>query len=841
MVMQVTAQTPAGSSYDSVVLKLFVCTGVTETGGAVKTGQLAFVTPPEFTLTPAGNGSLVLAAISNVASGTETWTPAANNATSNTGGPTLHSAGWWYGHYTGTTATGTPITLGCTETTNNFFVYGGIELLASGSPAIDASTPAPVTGGVTFATSPQFSPPGSAVLVAVVLCNGGSAQTFSVVDSSGLGLTWTQRSVQSVAFDGSAAIFTATLPSVIPPSPITQSASGQASPGPLTVTYPSNLTAGSKMLAYVQASDPVAANYPGVTVADSHGNSFTLLAQALSQDFTGHNTRLTVWGLDTPTADAGTAQAITATLTGSGSQYATMLIQEVPNLLAGNAPAIAVAAPTDGVPVNITGDAGGPGLTTGSPPYSSSAAGEFLVSVYCDDGAFKTAGGCTWTAPITWNYDAASTNSSAGGDLAVGYKKSTGGAETGSWTVTVPTMTGTDWAVIMVAFQPKTAQPSPSVTTTALPLARASSAYTATLQGSGGTAPYAWSISSGSLPVWATLNSVTGVISGTAPAGAGSTSFTVKITDGAAATATQAMTITVLTIAHTATANQDNYVTASQSPLITGNVPGVNASTPYTNPNAFNPQVGQSQTLVTYTATNTLFTETVSNSSGSVTAYPSLGFYYSQAVPITDYPYLVSGWDALMDWSTLEYGSGIIASMAYDLWFVADQSSEVMIHPYLQSRGSGPCVTGPVIFGGYTVTTGAGPVYIPPQYWRLSFSAGASTSYWIKVNASGVPEWPGLSSGTVDVLAMLKYLVNPLGIWAAGKLPSFIGFGFGYEVCSTQGLAKNFSVNNFFWYGPAPSTLPLTAFPQDLDETGVFTETSAPQGPPLGSGYIRQN
>lgn len=808
--MLVTAQTPAADSYDSVVLKLFVLTGVTETGGTADAGPIHFSTPPTWSFTPAASGSLILESLSNVASGVEAWTPAANNATTTSGGPTLHSAGWWYGHYTGTVTGGTPVTLGCTETTNNFFTRLALELKASGSPAIDASSPAAVTGSITFATTAQFTPPGDAVLVAMVQCNGGTVQTFSIVDSSGLGLTWTQRAIYSSAFNGSGVIFTTTLPHVIPPPPITQSASGQAAPGPLTVTFPSLLTAGSKMLAYVQASCPTAGNYPGVTVADSHGNPFRQVPgmDVLSQDFTGKNTHLSVWALDTPAADAGTAQAITATITGDAGRYATMLIQEVPNLLAGTAPANAVAAPTDGVPVNISGDAGGPGLNTGSPPYSSTAAGEFLVSAYCDDGAFQSAGGCTWVAPIGWNYDTASVNSSAGGDLAVGWKASSGAAETGAWTVTVPTLTGTDWAVSSVAFQKKTAQPTPVITTAGLKAARVSTAYSFTLDASGGTAPYAWSATG--LPVWASLDTVNGIISGTAPASGSSTGVTIQVTDGASQVTSKLLTLTVLPVLHVATANQDNYVMSGPSPLITGGTGGVNSPNgfPYTNPNAFNPQAGQSQSMTTYLATNTLFTETVSNSGGSVTSYPSLGFYYSEAVPITSYDYLVSGWDALMDWSTLEYGSGIIASCAYDLWFVAPQSSEVMIHGYLQSRGSGPWVTDPVVFGGYSIATAQGPVYVPPQYWRLSFANGASTSYWIKVNASGVPEWPGLPVGTVDVLAMLKYLVSPLGIWSEGKLPSFIGFGFGFEVCSTQGAAHNFSVNNFFWYGSGSGASP---------------------------------
>ena len=811
--MQVTAQVPAGTAYGNVVLKVYVCTGVTETGGAVVTRAISFTTPPEFSLTPAHSGSLVVAALSNVANGTETWTPAANNTTDDTGTTAVHPAGYWYGHYTGTVTGGTPVTLGCTETTNNFFAAAGFELPASGSPAIDASTPAAVSGSTVLVTSGRFTPIANSVLVAVVLGNPGtSGQTVSVIDNSGLGLTWTQRGLYTAAFSGTAAVFTATLPGSIPASHLLQSASAQgqavnpAASVNVTATYPSNLTAGSKMVAYVQASDPAVGVYPAVTVADANSVPFELIAQSLDQDFVGHNTRLSVWALDTTAADAGTKPAITATLTGTASDggiYGTLLIQE----LSGQLPARG-SSPLDGIPVNFapTGGSGG-NFSSGSPPYSSSAANEYLISAYCDDGAFQTAGGCTWTAPPLMQSDVNSVNSSAGGDLAVSAMNSTGGLETGSYAVTVP-VAGTNWCQITAAFQPSGA--ALAVNTVVLLPARASKAYSFQLAASGGSGPYAWSVSAGSLPVWASLDAVTGIISGTAPAGAGSATFTVKATDRASATATKPVTLTVITAADTTTSHQHNYVTPSQSAQITGNRPGINAATPYTNPNMFNPVAGATLTMNSYTASNWDFAGDYSNSSGSVVAYPSTGFYYSQNIDITDYPYLVSGWNANMDWSALEYGSGIIASMAYDLWFTADQSSEVMIHPFLQSRGSGPWVTGPVVFGGYPVNVpGVGNIFIPPQYWRLSFSAGASTSYWIKVNASGVPEWPGLPVGVVDVLAMLKYLVNPLGIWPGGRLPSWIGFGFGFEVCSTQGVSHDFSINDFFWYGPTLTDPPL--------------------------------
>jgi large repetitive protein len=70
-------------------------------------------------------------------------------------------------------------------------------------------------------------------------------------------------------------------------------------------------------------------------------------------------------------------------------------------------------------------------------------------------------------------------------------------------------------------------------------------AYTDTLTATGGTLPYTWSVSAGTLPAGITLNASTGVLSGTPTAG-GTSNFTVKVTDATGLTATQATSITIL-------------------------------------------------------------------------------------------------------------------------------------------------------------------------------------------------------------------------------------------------------------------------------------------------------
>ena len=78
-----------------------------------------------------------------------------------------------------------------------------------------------------------------------------------------------------------------------------------------------------------------------------------------------------------------------------------------------------------------------------------------------------------------------------------------------------------------------------------LPAGTVSTAYSTPLSASGGTAPYTWSITSGSLPSGLSLSG-TGTISGM-PTAAGSSTFTLQVTDSASApaSATASLTITI--------------------------------------------------------------------------------------------------------------------------------------------------------------------------------------------------------------------------------------------------------------------------------------------------------
>ncbi len=91
-----------------------------------------------------------------------------------------------------------------------------------------------------------------------------------------------------------------------------------------------------------------------------------------------------------------------------------------------------------------------------------------------------------------------------------------------------------------------------TITTTTLSEGTVGTPYSQTINVSGGVSPYTFSISSGTLPSWASLNTGTGRITGTPTSSeTGPTTFTVEVTDSDSHTATQQYTLTVYSVSGT--------------------------------------------------------------------------------------------------------------------------------------------------------------------------------------------------------------------------------------------------------------------------------------------------
>ena len=138
-----------------------------------------------------------------------------------------------------------------------------------------------------------------------------------------------------------------------------------------------------------------------------------------------------------PGGDVGTKPTITATF--STTTDGSILIQEVSGLAAGNT----LAAMIDGTAGTLGNDSSaGP---VGPPSYASSAADEYLVYVFGDDGD-----GVTVTSPPAgYTADPANITGSGLANSTIYYANSTGDTESGSFTFSG----STEYGLILVAFK----------------------------------------------------------------------------------------------------------------------------------------------------------------------------------------------------------------------------------------------------------------------------------------------------------------------------------------------------------------------------------------------------
>ncbi len=115
--------------------------------------------------------------------------------------------------------------------------------------------------------------------------------------------------------------------------------------------------------------------------------------------------------------------------------------------------------------------------------------------------------------------------------------------------------------------------PPPTLTfgTTSLPYAQVGVPYSATLEASGGTAPYSFALTGGTLPAGITLNAATGALAGTASSSSAGVALTFTVTDAGDPAQSASGTLTLIV---SATPPSDLSIT-------TASLPGAQVGTPY--------------------------------------------------------------------------------------------------------------------------------------------------------------------------------------------------------------------------------------------------------------------
>jgi hypothetical protein len=183
---------------------------------------------------------------------------------------------------------------------------------------------------------------------------------------------------------------------------------------------------------------------------------------------------------------------------------------------------------------------GGSSSSSTPPAVGVTIATPAASSVDPGDSVTLTATASNSSAGVTWTLSGSGCSGAACGALS--------GVTTSSVTYAAPATPSSSLTVTVTATSvsdaTKTASTTlsvpvvPAIATAAGALAGSTvgSAYSVTLTGTGGIAPYKWAVTSGSLPAGLSLGSTTGTISGT-PTAAGSPGFTVTVTDSGTPTA----------------------------------------------------------------------------------------------------------------------------------------------------------------------------------------------------------------------------------------------------------------------------------------------------------------
>lgn len=220
--------------------------------------------------------------------------------------------------------------------------------------------------------------------------------------------------------------------------------------------------------------------------------------------------------------------------------------------------AASVTSPT-ACPVSITGStSGGATFSSGTPATFTLNPPAQIVSIQPNSGAPGQTLQVTLTGLYT-NFVQGATLASFGPSISVG--GSTDG-QLGPVTVTSATTAtaqiaissagkGPQAVVVATGIQEATlnnaftiaGQPLQITTASPLPAATVGVSYSEALAAAGGTAPYTWAVTAGSLPAGLSLNSGTGLISGQ-PTAAGASNFTIQVSDSTRTTASKAFAMT---------------------------------------------------------------------------------------------------------------------------------------------------------------------------------------------------------------------------------------------------------------------------------------------------------
>jgi Putative Ig domain len=332
------------------------------------------------------------------------------------------------------------------------------------------------------------------------------------------------------------------------------------------------------------------------------------------------------------------------------------------------------------------------------------------------------------------------------------------------------------------------AVPSLKIAVSTLAPAAIGTPYSATLQASGGTAPYSWSVTSGALPAGLSLASSSGVISGT-PTTSGTVRFTATVRDSErpAQSSSTSMSITVaavpLKITTVAMASAASGAAYSQTLQVSGGTPAYKWAI----------SSGSLPAGLTLASTGTISGTPTANGVANFTAAVT---DHSNPIQITTAPFVITVAGAPLSIATPALGSATVGT-TYSQSLRAIGGSA----PYSWSITSGS------LPAGLTLTPSTGAISGVPT------TSGTST-FIATVADSGSPRQ------SLSVSSRIVVAPTPVSI-VASALPSIIvGGAYSQTLRATGGTAPySWSITS----GSLPSGLALTS-------TGMISGTATTSG-----------
>gem|GEM_PF-987463 len=608
-----------------------------------------------------------------------------------------------------------------------------------------------ITSGVSYTWTPGGGTVSPSAGTPVTYTAGATAGTYTV-GATGTDAGTSRSASASVSIEAVLAITTSSLPGGTTGTPYsaTLAASGGTSPYTWSVTSgspPAGLTLAPST--GVLSGTPTATGSSTFTVGVTDGGT---PAQSATRTYTvAVAAPLSITGASLPEGIQGSAYSATVAATGGTAPYTWSVVSG--------------ALPT-GLSLNPSG-----GAISGTP--SATGASTFSVHV-ADSGSPAETASQSYTLTVVSPL-AITTASLAGGTRGTAYSATvaaTGGTTPYTWSISsgtapagltlnpstgvlsgTPTGAGLSTFIIRVGDATSPAQTATrsytvdiaaplSITTPSLPDGVQGRSYSESVGVSGGTAPYTWSLSSGSLPAGLSIDTSTGAVTGT-PTAAGSSTFTVQVTDSAspAATVSQSLTLAVVTPLGITTASLSAGITGS---AYTATVAVSGGTSPYT----WSVTSGSLPTGLS-----------VNPATGAVSGTPTAAGSATFTVRVTD---STSPAQAATQSYTLDIGAplAITTSALPDVGVNSAYSATVTA-----TGGTTPYT--------WSVTSGAPPtgVSLDPATGVLSGTATAAGTFTFTLHASdaGSPAQTASRSFSVAVYAALGVTTTSLAPATAGS------------------------------------------------------------------------